>query len=353
MLPISYEEVYGSFRGFGRSRIRVLPVFRATSKGLSGFRKLSVPCMVVFLILGSVYQTRVYAEVTLDTAVQLADAIAKSVISSSASVAETHDGFLYPAAGYPENLRRECVALTRALNNQIGPTRDWERGPDILPDETGMYPLIVPGTPVATFEPGPDGQYPGKGFLSNGQVAHAGVFLSYVWDDANVLVGMYLLDQYSFGGGKPAGPTLFMFKNADRHYKDGRNYSVIKGKEISNVPSVGGEHATAAARGGTDWRDDLGNAVLLHPGESHGGVAFGSHGEISVGSTRLFQGRLLGITNFDYFYLRVYETGEGAQIVELFQVAEDLSINADDPLLGTVLVPADGDMLHETSFPDH
>ena len=90
-------------------------------------------------------------------------------------------------------------------------------------------------------------------------------------------------------------------------------------------------------------------AAVLRPGESYAGVTFGPHGTISVGSTTLFQERLLGISNFDYFYLRVY--GEGVRIVELYEVAEDLSVNLNDPLLATALVSAGGDVLEETIFP--
>jgi hypothetical protein len=110
---------------------------------------------------------------------------------------------------------------------------------------------------------------------------------------------------------------------------------------------------SAAARGDMAWRFDALTSVLLHPGESHGGVIFGPEGEILVSSTPLFPERVLGLSNLDYFFLRIYEAAEGSRIVELFEVAEDLSINADDPLLATALVSAGGDILYQRIFPTH
>jgi len=89
-------------------------------------------------------------------------------------------------------------------------------------------------------------------------------------------------------------------------------------------------------------------AAVVRPGESYGGVTFGPHGTISVGAATLFQERLTGISNFDYFYLRVY--GEGVRVVELYEVAEDLSTNLNDPLLATALVSEGGEVLEETVF---
>jgi hypothetical protein len=93
---------------------------------------------------------------------------------------------------------------------------------------------------------------------------------------------------------------------------------------------------------------------VVRPGESYAGVTFGPNGAISVDSKALFEDRPLGTTeepNFDYFYLRVYELGEGIRIVELYEVAEDLSTNLDDPLLAAALISAEGDVLEERIFP--
>jgi len=111
--------------------------------------------------------------------------------------------------------------------------------------------------------------------------------------------------------------------------------------------------ASAAARGDAVWHFHAPNSVLLHAGDSHDGVTFGPEGEISVRSTPLFPERVLGLSNLDYFYLRIYEAAEGSRIVELFESAEDLSINADDPLLATALVSAGGDILYQRIFPSH
>ena len=90
--------------------------------------------------------------------------------------------------------------------------------------------------------------------------------------------------------------------------------------------------------------------TVVRNGESHAGVAFGPHGMILVDETMLFESISLGITeepNFDYFYLRVYETGAGIRIVELYEVGEDLTVSLDDPLLATARVSAEGEILEE------
>jgi hypothetical protein len=74
---------------------------------------------------------------------------------------------------------------------------------------------------------------------------------------------------------------------------------------------------------------------------------------MSVGSTMLFHERLLGLSNFDHFYLRVCEAEKSTGIVKLFEVAEDLSINADDSLLATALVSRGGDILCQRIFLSH
>ena len=97
-------------------------------------------------------------------------------------------------------------------------------------------------------------------------------------------------------------------------------------------------------------RTGWGDATVVHPGESYAGVTFGPNGTISVDETTLFESISLGITeepNFDYFYLRVYETGAGIRIVELYEIGEYLTVRLDDTLLATARVSAEGDILEE------
>jgi hypothetical protein len=70
----------------------------------------------------------------------------------------------------------------------------WAKGTLQVALNANPNPALLPGTPIATFDP--DGTYPGAtGTLSNGGTAHTAIFLGYGYRDG--ALGMYMLDQYT------------------------------------------------------------------------------------------------------------------------------------------------------------
>jgi hypothetical protein len=211
-----------------RSRcIRVGPGFGDFYIGVLPFTQCAAGCTVG----SSAVEVRsFYASALLFSAKSAgseAAAVANDLIARGQAAETTGDGFIFPGGVvYPVGLRRECVALVRALTS-LGSTSSWrpDRSRRLEPDERGAYPDVPAGTPVATF--GGSGSYPRDGVLANGQLAHAGVFIGYEASADGRISGMYLLDQYSAGNGKAPGVSLYQFQDGGRHYKDGRNYSIV------------------------------------------------------------------------------------------------------------------------------
>ncbi|MBI3676242.1 MAG: BPSL0067 family protein [Proteobacteria bacterium] len=143
---------------------------------------------------------------------------AESWASKWISATRDTQGYVYPA-GTPQDLRHECVALVKQYTSteNIG-SSSWRPGTRLDPANP---PNISPGTPVATFNP--DGTYadPKTGLLENGKLGHTAIFIGY-YEDASTgaITGMWVIDQYSVKGGKPAGVSLKLFS-------DKTAYSVI------------------------------------------------------------------------------------------------------------------------------
>jgi hypothetical protein len=131
------------------------------------------------------------------------------------------DGYVYPLNMPAGEAAEACAVLVETLRPGVGKTDTWagKKGPDILATD-GTYPVIEPGTPVATFK---DGAYPHDGIYDPGatglsKYAHSAVFLGYIYGTAGQISGMTLLDQYD---GQPA-------RISTRSLPTSKTYSVIK-----------------------------------------------------------------------------------------------------------------------------
>lgn len=117
------------------------------------------------------------------------------------------DGFIYREE-IEGKFRHECVELVKihSRTENIG-TWMWRAGARI--DPTGASDVSF-GTPIATFLA--KGTYPQKEddySLEDGSLPHAAIFIAYAGDPtAGEVTGMWIIDQYSVNGGKPAGVSF-------------------------------------------------------------------------------------------------------------------------------------------------
>ncbi|WP_135429123.1 BPSL0067 family protein [Pseudotabrizicola sediminis] len=136
-----------------------------------------------------------------------------------------YKGYIAPAQ-YPQDLIKECVALTRALSG-VKNTATWRKGAELSPNASGLYPDIPVGTPLATFDPTTELYY-SEGKTVKGEWQHTGIFLGYISNVDGDVIGIALVDQYQISGSKPAGVSDYYFGDTKSFLKNASNYSVVK-----------------------------------------------------------------------------------------------------------------------------
>ena len=92
------------------------------------------------------------------------------------------------------------AVLVQAFVPSVGPTSAWTaHGPPVGP----ANPALAPGTPIATLV---NNQYPNSGYfnpaLGTQGEAHSAIFLGYIQNSNNNIVGMNMVSQST---GNPAG----------------------------------------------------------------------------------------------------------------------------------------------------
>ena len=122
--------------------------------------------------------------------------------NSGTIIGSVYQGGYISPPGTDVKAKEECVNLVKGIDPGVGATRRWRAG-QALSDLNGNYPIIAPGTPIATFRqdmtyPQPDAnnhvamdtQPIGGGSLQ----PHAAIFLSYITENGRV-IGMNILEQ--------------------------------------------------------------------------------------------------------------------------------------------------------------
>jgi filamentous hemagglutinin family protein len=132
---------------------------------------------------------------------QYASQFANPIVASYADA----NGYISPK-GTPIDLQQECAVLVQAVGPSVKTTNMWTAGDVVGSGNT----TLSTGTPIATFK---DGKYPSDGIMDPNisglaKFSHAAIFIDYIKNSNNKIIGMYVLDQYE---GKPAGISYKAF----------------------------------------------------------------------------------------------------------------------------------------------
>ncbi|MCJ2057741.1 phage tail tape measure protein [Methylobacterium sp. J-048] len=176
-------------------------------------------------------------------------------------------------------VNEQCVSLAKAAVGASGSVLDWRKG------EGAEAGNLKPGTPVATFlnrNGSQSSRYAGGGTGTMGAgTDHAGVFQSYIRDEAGKIIGMNVAEQYKGSRGVHSKPYMFGQGFGE---KNGSNYHAILGSD--GQPLGGARNPMARARAAAQA------ASAPPPGLGQGGAGVGAGGkpqglgEIDVTPTR-------------------------------------------------------------------
>ena len=148
-------------------------------------------------------------------------------------------GVASDAGMHLRTLNEQCVSLAKAAVGATGSVREWHRGVGALAG------TLKPGTPVATFLDAYGRQvnrYANGGTGAMGaHLDHAGVFQSYIRDQAGKIVGMNIAEQYKGSHGAHSRA----YYNRGWGESNAANYSAVLGPDGQ---PLGGAHNPMSRR---------------------------------------------------------------------------------------------------------